>query len=266
MLCLFENIVNVSQSLAFNNFFGMIFEQSFYYVQNQFPFKGQLDSRMMMRILQQSQNTSNNLTNELGVLCTGQNLFEHFKNSTNRIRTLNDFIVSIERHSQEIDCASFHTIKLLLQKLDEVLSVSGKFIFDIFKFNFTKYSLLLLIKLNDLINLFVNWWNEITWTLNLANHLVDWKIVINFFKLVNQTRFMSAVDFIIDLLQVKCEFILLLIKAFHIELCLNWSLFRLLSYHVSNRRWVATFYILQLLNILNSASRCVGDIANQEDF
>jgi hypothetical protein len=169
MLCLFENIVNVSQSLAFNNFFGMIFEQSFYYVQNQFPFKGQLDSR----ILQQSQNASNNLTNELGVLCTGQNLFEHFKNSTNRIRTLDDFICSIERHSQEIDCASFHTIKLLLQKLDEVLSVSSKFTFDVFKFHFTKYSLLLLIKLNDLINLFVNWWKKITWTLNLANHLVD---------------------------------------------------------------------------------------------
>jgi len=169
MLCLFENIVNVSQSLAFDNFFGMIFEQSFNYVQNQFPFKGQLDSR----ILQQSQNTSNNLTNELGVLCTGQNLFEHFKNSTNRIRTLNDFIASIERHSQEIDCSSFDTIKLLLQKLDEVLSVSSKFIFDVFKFHFTKYGLLFLIKLNDLVNLFVNWRNEITWTLDLANHLVD---------------------------------------------------------------------------------------------
>lgn len=62
--------------------------------------------------------------------------------------------------------------------------------------------------------------DKVRWALHLADEFIHRQVSVDFFKVVDETRFVFAIDLVVNFFKIKSKFISLLVKTLDVELSL----------------------------------------------
>ena len=148
--------------------------------------------------MEQLEKGQDDLTYQMVALCGVENVFEYVKDTMDWDLAFVDALITVKRHTKEVDSSPFDSVQIFLHHVDDVLAIILKLPLDVLKLVPPELVELPHVKLDDLHGLLLI--PEILWLLKFADQLFNSELVVHLFKLVDKAWLVLVLEVVVNLL------------------------------------------------------------------